>query len=61
MAAPARWGGMSETPQRPGDQPGPTQAGEVPCPDCHGSGKRAEAPCPTCQGSGMVRQIVGDA
>jgi DnaJ-class molecular chaperone len=49
-----------ETP-RPGDQPGETQAGEAPCPDCGGTGRRADAPCPTCAGTGRVRQIVGDA
>jgi DnaJ-class molecular chaperone len=52
---------MSDEAPRPGDQPGPTQTGEVTCPDCGGSGHKAEATCPTCEGTGRVRQIVGDA
>jgi DnaJ-class molecular chaperone len=52
---------MSDQEKHPGDQPGPTQTGEVPCPACGGSGKRGEAACPECGGTGLVRQIVGDA
>lgn len=50
-------------PRNPGDQsaPGEAQTGMVPCPDCHGSGKRDGQPCPNCGGSGQVVQIVGDA
>lgn len=47
----------------PGDQaaPGTPQTGEVPCPDCHGSGRAEGRPCRNCGGSGRVVQIVGDA
>ncbi|MGG5810699.1 hypothetical protein [Falsiroseomonas sp. CW058] len=58
---PARCAGMAEDPKRPGDEPGPTQTGEVPCPACGGSGRQGAADCRDCQGTGLVRQIVGDA
>ena len=49
--------------RNPGDQarPGSPQTGMVPCPDCHGSGKRGDGACPACNGTGQVVQIVGDA
>jgi DnaJ-class molecular chaperone len=52
---------MSNQPKRPGDEPGPTQTGEVPCPDCRGTGQLGSRTCETCAGTGVVRQIVGDA
>lgn len=52
---------MSDAPDRPGDEPGPTQTGEVTCPACDGTGQVADEPCATCGGTGLVRQIVGDA
>lgn len=52
---------MSESEKRPGDQPGPTQTGEVPCPACGGTGRVRDAACRECAGTGLVRQIVGDA
>ncbi|MCB4824430.1 hypothetical protein [Roseicella aerolata] len=50
-------------PRNPGDQsaPGTSQTGMVPCPACHGSGRRDAAACPDCGGTGQVVQIVGDA
>jgi DnaJ-class molecular chaperone len=52
---------MSEQPKRPGDEPGTTQTGEVPCPSCGGSGRIGDRACRDCEGTGLVRQIVGDA
>ena len=49
--------------RNPADQapPGSAQTGMVPCPDCHGSGKRDGTACPSCGGTGQGVQIVGDA
>jgi hypothetical protein len=49
--------------RNPADQapPGSPQTGMVPCPECHGSGKRGDAACPVPPQPGQVVQIVGDA
>lgn len=54
---------MTDTPRNPGDEAAPDtpQTGMVPCPDCHGTGRRDNAPCPACGGTGQVVRIVGDA
>jgi RecJ-like exonuclease len=46
---------------RPGDEAPPSNpsAGEVPCPDCQGTGKRDGAECPACEGTGTVVQAIG--
>jgi DnaJ-class molecular chaperone len=50
-------------PVSPGDQatPGTPGTGEVPCRECHGSGKIAGRSCPNCGGSGRVVAGIGGA
>jgi DnaJ-class molecular chaperone len=57
---------MSDTtdqPMNPGDQapPGTPGTGEVPCPDCGGSGRKDGAPCALCAGTGKIVKAVGGA
>lgn len=50
-------------PLSPGDQaaPGTPGTGEVPCPECHGTGTLRGAACPHCSGSGRIVAGVGGA
>jgi len=51
----------TRTPTAPGDDaaPGTEGTGEVPCPECHGSGRIAERECPNCAGTGKVVRAIG--
>lgn len=63
--SPSNSGNETEASARnPGDEAasGSFQTGEVTCPECHGSGKKADqTTCINCGGTGMVVRIVGDA
>jgi hypothetical protein len=50
-------------PMNPGDQapPGTPGTGEVPCPDCGGTGRKDGAPCVLCGGTGKIVKAVGGA
>jgi DnaJ-class molecular chaperone len=50
--------------RNPGDEaaPGTEQTGEITCPVCQGSGKKADSSmCGNCGGTGMVIVTAGDA
>ena len=45
----------------PGDEvpPSAPNAGEVPCPQCGGSGRNDDNECDNCSGTGKVVEAVG--
>jgi len=51
---------MSDPKMNPGDEapPGTPGTGEVPCPECKGTGRLRAAPCPNCGGTGKIIQGV---
>ena len=50
-------------PMAPGDDapPGTPGTGEVPCPQCGGSGQVGGTACANCEGTGKVVQGIGGA
>jgi DnaJ-class molecular chaperone len=56
-------GSREATVRNPGDEvaPGTPQAGEITCPECHGTGRAQDGQCRNCGGTGRVTQTVGDA
>jgi DnaJ-class molecular chaperone len=53
----------NDQPMNPGDQapPGTPGTGEVPCPDCGGSGSKDGGTCTLCAGTGKIVKAVGGA
>lgn len=60
---PYQWAVGAAGAVNPGDDApeGTPGTGEMPCPDCHGSGRIGEGACRTCAGSGKVIKGVGGA
>jgi RecJ-like exonuclease len=54
---------QNRIPPAPGDEaaPGTPGTGEIPCPECHGSGRITNRECPTCGGTGKVVRAIGGA